>query len=293
MFKCKTCNAVVAGPEAPALDKDCPTVGTSYAKRPGLACTNTWHANFVYTGKEMRAPKAPVFTPSGPAKPLLPSKWTEVSEGKFEKELRYPHIPEAAQLSLIAALTTALGDADDRIPLLGASFDRFDSYGDVEDVAVKGLDSAEKWLTLPLVLDRLNQVAREFGGTDLWQLARLDRNFDGKALNLMLPSGKSGCKFHLELLNDLVNPRGGHSVAADSYAQAVMKAIALRGANTAGNDSRGPNRSYYFYSTRSKRGLNVVMNGTTHVLTVFYSSAATAWASRPMTAELRAERTVA
>ncbi|MCV2369051.1 hypothetical protein [Roseateles oligotrophus] len=294
MFKCATCNTVATGPEAPPLDSDGPTVGTSYGKRPGLACpTSTWHANLIYTGKEMRPPKAPPMTPKGPPEVLLPSAWTEVGDGKFVKTLKYPNIPEAAQISLIAALEIALGDADNRVSLLGASFDRFDNYGDVEDVAIKDLASAEKWLTIPLVLNRLQSVAKALGGTDLWKLAHLDRNFDGKALDLMLPSGVDGCRFHLELLNDLVNPRGGHSVAADTYAQAIKKAIVLRRANTAGNDERGPNRSYYFISTQSRRGLNVVMNGATQVLTVYYSGAATAWSTRAMTDELRAERTVA
>ncbi|TQK08263.1 hypothetical protein [Herbaspirillum sp. SJZ107] len=294
IFQCVACNAVVVGPEAPPPGKPGPEPGKSYAKRPGLACpTNLWHASFKFTGTETRPPKAPPMAAPGVKQMPLPSKWEADGDGKFVKTLRYADIPEAAQRSLIAELEPTLGDSENRIPLLGASFDRFDRYGDADDVAIANLDTAEKWLTLPLVLGRLQDVSKAFGGFGLWKLARLDRNFGGAALNLMLPSGTGGATFHLELLNDLVNPRGGHSVAAETYAQAITKAVALRAANQPGNDTRGPNRSYYFISSQAKRGVNVVMNGEKIVLTVFYSSAATAWSTRPMTPEMKAERTIA
>jgi hypothetical protein len=294
MFKCAGCQKEVTGPEVPTVETGGPVVGYSYKKRDGLECPNPWHNDFVYTGKQNRPPKAPAIKPVAVnPNASLPKAWVSDGEGGFTKSLKYPNIPAAAQKSLIAELEEKLGGPKKKIPLLGASFDRFDSYGDVEDVAIKDVGTAEKWLTLPLVLDRLDKVSRQLGGSELWNLAKLDRNFDGQALDLMLPSRVDGYRFHLELLNDIVNPRGGHSVAADTFAQAIKKAIALRKANVPGNDNRGPNRSYYFISTKSKRGVNVVLKGTTDVLTVFYSGAATRWSTTTLSAELRLERTVA
>lgn len=294
IFRCVACNSKVVGPEAPAPGMPGPDPGKNYGKDRGLACPkNSWHASFKFAGTETRPPNAPPMAVPGVNQIPLPSKWEPDGDGKFVKTLRYADIPESAQRSLIAELETVLGGIANGIPLLGASFDRFDSYADVDDEAIVNLKPAEKRLTIPLVLGRLQDVSKAFGGLGLWKLVRLDRNFDGAALNLMLPSGIGGAKFHQELLNDLVNPRGGHCVAALTYAQAITKAVALRAANEPGNDTRDLNRSYYFISSQAKRGVNVVMKGEKSVLTVFYSSAATAWSTAPMTPEMKAERTIA
>ena len=295
VFKCNVCGAVAWGPEVAPNSPNSAQVGAVFEGKGSLAmlvCAgNAWHKKFVYTGRAFRPPQAPAL-PSAAVGPTLSKKWILAEDGSYSSELKYPNIPAAAQVNLKDVLGPLLAGKPG-ISLLGASYDRFDSYGDVEDVAIRSGGTAEKILTLPLVLDRLNKVAAELASTDLWKQATIDRQLGGASASLMLPAGVDGYRFHLELLNDLVNPRGGHSVAADTYAQAIKKAIALSKANHAGESSRDASRGYYFYSTRSNRGLNVVVRSSLFVLTVYYSSAATAWWTGNLAQALRTERTVA
>ncbi len=153
---------------------------------------------------------------------------------------------------------------------------------EVADLAGVSTKTVSRWV-----------AAGELAPMDLWKQALVNQQLGGQSAQLMLPSGVDGYKFHAELLRDMVNPRGGHSVAADTYSQAIKKAIALRKTNTAGNSVQGSKRSYYFYSTRSKRGIAAVITNDAYVLTVYYAGAATRWWSDPLTPELRLERTIA
>ncbi len=295
MFSCKSCKQSIKGPAVRPNETNNPTEGAVFGagKVPGVACKNIWHKEFVYVGRAELPPDPPPLPGTKPAQPVLPTTWALQEDGSYTAQRKYPNIPDTAQTALIAALDPILGDVDNRVPLLGASYDRFDDYADVEDDAATGLDTAEKWLTTPLVLDRLNKVAGELAPMDLWKQALVNQQLGGQSAQLMLPSGVDGYKFHAELLRDMVNPRGGHSVAADTYAQAIKKAIALRKANTAGNSVQGSKRSYYFYSTRSKRGIAAVITNDAYVLTVYYAGAATRWWNDPLTPQLRLERTIA
>lgn len=294
MFKCAGagCKEAFKGPEVKPGGPN-PKVGDKFNAVPGVACSNKWHKGVFYTGTENLPPDPP---PQAGAKPKpLPTVWVPDGGGGYAAELKYPNIPAAAQEQLIDTLGPILGDADARVPLLGATTDRFDDYADVEDDPIKpGPKAAEKFLTLAIVLGRLDAVAEAFGPMDLWKQARIDRNLNGLSADLMLPSGTNGFRFHLELLNDLVNPRGGHSVPAATYAAAITKSIALRAANAACQDQRGDSYGYFFYSTASNRGLKVVHQGAARVLTCYFSGAATAWWARPnLPAQVRLERTIA
>lgn len=293
MFKCKGCNEPIKGPAVRPNETNNPTPGTPFrfGVVPGVACKNAWHKEFIYTGKEELPPDPPPLPGAKP--PALPTIWAANAEGGYTAQRKYPNIPDTHQTALIAALDPILGDTSQRVPLLGASYDRFDDYDDVEDDAAADLGSAEKWLTTPMVLNRINLVAGELAPLDLWKQALVNQQLGGHSAHLMLPSGVDGYKFHAELLRDLVNPRGGHSVAADTYAQAVKKAIALRKTNTPGNSVQGTKRSYFFYSTRSKRGITAVITNDAYVLTVYYGGAATRWWTDPLTPEVRLARTIA
>jgi hypothetical protein len=299
MFTCTKCkpSAAIKGPQVLPNDTNNPKVGATFKSGvvPGVACPakNRWHDEFAYTGKENLPPNAPPMIAKASNQPLLPTVWAQGADGTYTRQNKYSNIPDTAQTALIDVLGPILGDKDNRVPLLGASYDRFSDYADVEDAAVKAEGSDEKWLTLPLVLDRLDKIAGAMKPMDLWKQATISSQLGNHSAALMLPSGVDGGKFHAELLRDMVNPRGGHSVAADTYAQAIKKAIALRKANAAGNSVQGTKRSYYFYSTRSKRGLAVVLTNDGYVLTVYYAGNATWWWNGNVPPDLRLARTVA
>ncbi len=293
LFKCKTCmSAEIVGPEVEPTRKL--TLNAPFDAVPGVQCkTNMWHKGVVYVGTRFFPPKAPPLGPkAAPSGPPLPTVWVMGDAGRYVSQKKYASIPDVAQQALINELEPLLSKPDDRVMLLGASVDRFSDYDDVEDVPIEYDDKAEQWLTVPLVLDRLNRVAASLGNIGLWKPAQIDRNLGDKSAFLTLPAGVDGYKFHLELLNDLVNPRGGHAVAADTFAAAVKKGVALGKANEAADDTRDNSRAYYFYSTRSKRGVTVVLRGTM-VLSVYYSNAATQMFAHGVPKPKREARTVA
>jgi hypothetical protein len=149
------------------------------------------------------------------------------------------------------------------------------------------------------VLTRLNEVLKHIDGKKItWAKSVIDRRqFEpGCSLTLPLRLTHAGTTyyFHLEVLNDLVNPRQGHAVLPDVYFKAICKAIELASAGTDGDVSRGSDNAYYFWSAAKNRGINVVLKrDTKRILTVYYCNAVAAWwAQQTLSAQLRVERTL-
>jgi hypothetical protein len=252
-----------------------------------------------YTGTGDRIPNAPPL-PQAQGK-ALPQKWVPAAEGVYTAAQLYSHIPAIPQATLIGQLEALFTQHE--IPLLGAVFDRFDAdnYADQLDqpIALDAHDPDDdvKHLTLPMVLHRLNAVMENRGGATIeWGVSTIDRNLNGQGAQLTLPSrittANGNCRFHMEVLNDLVNPRGGHGVLPEAYFPAISKAIALSAAGTAGQTSQGPNEAYYFWSATRNRGINVVVKSRNQILTVYYCNAVAAWWNGGLSAQLRLERTV-
>jgi hypothetical protein len=295
-FKCSVCQAEIRGPVVSPGDP-VRQPGAVFTAVPGVACPqrkvrHAWtQETYVYVG---RIPAPPAAMPAAAA-PALPTRWVPAEDGGYAVELKYSHIPALVQRQLITALGPVLS-GNPKVPLLGAIADRFQTerYADVEDAPIAALPGAEQHLTLPLVLARLDALADALGlGAGDWQQVRIDRQLAGQSADLQLPHAAHGFRFHREALNDMVNPRGGHAVHPPTYADAVAKAIQLRQAGTAADSPGQVTQGYYFYSTVSHRGLNVVLNTDQMAIqTVYYCGAATAWWARAMSNATRLARTV-
>lgn len=306
LFKCTSCKAELVGPMAEP-GKPGPPLGKRFSYGSPVSCVNTSACRFgkpviEYAGTGDRIPPAPK-----PGAPLavgatVPQKWVPDGEGGYTASAQYSNLPAVPQAALIVELE-ALFNLH-KIQLLGAVYDRFDTYADQLDQAIApGPAPAEKVLTLPLVLSRLDSVMAAFGAAAVeWNVSVIDRNLvddanNRQSANLTLPkkitSNGATFRFHLEALNDLINPRGGHALLPADYGAAIPKAIALSAANVAGNDVQGPTHAYYFWSASQNRGINVVLKrNTSEVLTVYYRAAVAAWWAGALTPQMRLDRTV-
>ena len=306
LFKCTSCKAELVGPMVEP-GKPGPALGKRFSYGSPVGCRGTGACAIgkpviEYAGTGDRIPPAPK-----PGVPLavganVPQKWVPDGDGGYTASAQYSNLPAVPQAALISELEAVF--KLHKIQLLGAVFDRFDTYGDQLDQAITpGLAPAEKVLTLPLVLARLDAVMAAFGVNAVeWNVSVIDRNLvdeynNRQSANLTLPKkitcGGTPFRFHLEALNDLINPRGGHAVLPADYGKAIPKAIALSAANVAGEDAHGPIHAYYFWSAGQNRGINVVLKrNTSEVLTVYYRTAVAVWWAGALSAQMRLDRTL-
>jgi hypothetical protein len=301
LFKCSKCGTELVGPIV-EIGKSLPANGSKYRYGSPVGCTASGACvvskpQVEYAGTGDRIPPAPkLAVPAAPG-PKVPQKWVPDGANGYTASALYSHLPVVPQAALIQALGVLF--EQHQIPLLGAVFDRFDVYADQQDEAIAaGPKPAEKFLTVPLVLARLDGVMEACGAAAVeWNVSVIDRNLDGNSANLTLPHkitvGGATYRFHPEALNDLVNPRGGHAVLPANYGAAIAKAIALSVADTPGEDVQGPNHAYYFWSAGQNRGINVVLKrDTRQILTVYYRTAVAVWWRGQLAPQLRLDRTV-
>lgn len=300
LFECTKCKKELVGPlvvPGEAVRKP----GSIYKSGVPVSCQGMCKilsSNTIYKGVGDRIPNAPV-----PGKlvaaPTIPMKWTQASaDAPYVRMALFDAIPAVPQAALIAELDKFF--EDNTVPLLSAFSDRFDTYRDPLDAAIKaGATPAEKHLTTTIVLTRLNAILKHVNIKNIaWAPSVIDRPQFAPGCALTLPfrltHAGTNYQFHPEVLNDLVNPREGHALLPDEYFKAICKAIELAKANVAGETSRGPNHGYYFWSSAANHGVNVVLKrDTREILTVYYCRAATTWWNqRTLPAPVRLERTL-
>jgi len=299
---------MMMGPEA--IASDIQKVGKQFNYASPVKCMGSVcrikRPNLEYLGI-VDGPPAPPAPPGTAKQSPLPSQWAKIDEdetdetktGQYDRELKYSFIPETAQRELIAQLEKLFENK--KVPLKAASYDRFDTSRDPQNDEIENDDSAEKHLTTVLVLKRLNEVMRALQGTTVtWAKAKIDRNLSGASATLTLPSkiqyNGHNFELHQEALNDLVNPRAGHSVDSADYANALRKAIELYAAGEKPEDERGTTAGYYLWSGGAKRAVSVVVRDAkyaTQILTAYYRNSATRWFDRNKNGKTkRAERTI-